>query len=107
MYWRECALGGGNVRFLRKSGGFVKPLYIYIYMYIHIHIYRYTHTYDIVVRTVLRSPISHGASAVAPCGMGMVTAPVRRVTVRGSSTYMLFYWNVIDQSITPETKPLW
>ena len=21
--------------------------------------------------------------------------------------YMLFYWNVIDQSITPETKPLW
>ena len=31
MYWRECALGGGNVRFLRKSGGFVKPLYIYIY----------------------------------------------------------------------------
>ena len=34
------------------------------------------------------------------------SAEVDRMGV-GEGTYMLFYWNVIDQSITPETKPLW
>ena len=49
---------------------------------------------------VLYKSVNSTTTTAEPCAAEVPQDPQAAI-------YMLFYWNVIDQSITPETKPLW